>query len=897
MVETVDDPVPHCKLTGTLGREIRFSVWLPTDWNGKFVMGGGGGFVGSIQNQAMALGALQRGYATAGTDTGHQAGGIEGSWALNNLERLVNYGHVAIHRVAEVAKHIAARHYDAKPERAYFAGCSNGGRQAMAFSQRYPTDFDAILAGAPAFDFVGVAAAFLNVTKHMYPNMDDLAAPLVTPEDRAALARAVLARCDATDGLEDGIMTDPRDCDFDPGRSWICRRRKSPRSSPSTMVRAAAMARSTKAGRLAARTRTAAGAPGSPGAGSSLRARRPTAGFGFGVDIMRYMVEHDPDWRYEGLDFTGIRARAANRGVGTERHQRRPRRVPRGRRQVAHLSRLVRCRAVAACHHRLRPTGVCPRPFRPRRRATVPVAGRSALRRRPGAMDGRLPRCHRTVGWRRRRAGHAERRFRRRQRRPPAVRVSGEGGIHRRRRTFRGQLRVPLAASEMPMTKVQPLDPGRFDAAFDAAVAKCGELTRQQAAQFVDRGYVVLKDAFPRQFAAEVCEGAWKEMREEHAVDQNDPATWHRPFTGRRGMVGYIRTRGSDRRLPLETCAPRAFHSQADVIGGVDRLPERGEALAWRDAAIGNLGVPGGPAWQPPGPRQPGWHKDGWHFRHFLNSPEQGLLTVPVFSDIQPRSGGTYIASDSIGPVARFLARQPAGLHPDSVQGAGYLIPGLVEQCSRFEELTAEAGDMVLLHPYMLHRVSVNPSTRPRFIANAALVLSEPMRFNRPAGETYSLVELAVLRALGTNAFDFEATRSALAVTPGPFRNEAEAEEQRGLLQGEMAAMARQGVVTPEMGPERGVSVERGTGDGLTLPALRAPFPDAIDGDANPYETKHPCRGRSLARCRVSPTRQPGSPGFRHRRDHGPSRVRHRHSRQGAAGGRQVARPPSLRCQ
>ena len=173
-VESIAEPVPHCKLTGVLGREIGFSVWLPADWNGKFVMGGGGGFVGSIQNQALALGALQRGYATAGTDTGHQANGVDGSWALNNLERLVNYGHVAIHRVTEAAKHIAAMHYAKRPERAYFAGCSNGGRQAMAFSQRYPDDFDAILAGAPAFDFAGVAAAFperhqAHVSQHGRP--------------------------------------------------------------------------------------------------------------------------------------------------------------------------------------------------------------------------------------------------------------------------------------------------------------------------------------------------------------------------------------------------------------------------------------------------------------------------------------------------------------------------------------------------------------------------------------------------------------------------------------------------------------------------------------------------------------------------------------------------------
>lgn len=306
-VESLADPVPHCKVTGTLGREVGFSVWLPADWNGKFVMGGGGGFVGSIQNQALALGALQRGYATAGTDTGHQAGGIDGSWALHNLERLVNYGHVAIHQVSEVAKHIAAAHYAGTVERAYFAGCSNGGRQAMAFSQRYPQDFDGIIAGAPAFDFAGVAAAFLNVTQHMYPDMDDLAAPLVTPDDRAVLAAAILAQCDAQDGLEDGIMNDPRECDFELGTLDL---------PPEKIAAIQAVYDG---------PRNAGGAvhPGWPfggedagwggwlaGTGQPVPGAPPSAAFGFGVDIMRYMVLHDADWRYEGFGFEGFRERA-----------------------------------------------------------------------------------------------------------------------------------------------------------------------------------------------------------------------------------------------------------------------------------------------------------------------------------------------------------------------------------------------------------------------------------------------------------------------------------------------------------------------------------------------------------------------------------------------------------
>lgn len=361
----------------------------------------------------------------------------------------------------------------------------------------------------------------------------------------------------------------------------------------------------------------------------------------------------------------------------------------------------------------------------------------------------------------------------------------------------------------MPMRR---MNSETFEAAFDAAVANCEILTRDDARHFVDKGYVVVHGSFPEAFAAEVCQGAWDEMRAAHGVDEHDPETWSKPFTGG-GRIGYIRTKGTDRRLVLKTDAPRAFHAQADAIGGTARLPGGGSNLAWRDAAIGNLGLPGGPEWSPPGPRQTGWHKDGWHFRHFLNSPEQGLLTVPIYSNIQPRSGGTFIASDSIRPVAEFLAEHPAGLHPDSVQGSGYLIPGLIEQCKDFEELTGEPGDMVLLHPFMLHRVSVNPSRRPRFIANMALVLAEPMQFCRPAGETYSLVELAVLKALGVDRFDYRATRRALAFKPTPFRDEADAEQQRGLLRAEMAAMADQGTVTPSWAPEFGYMTNRDVGD------------------------------------------------------------------------------------
>ena len=352
------------------------------------------------------------------------------------------------------------------------------------------------------------------------------------------------------------------------------------------------------------------------------------------------------------------------------------------------------------------------------------------------------------------------------------------------------------------MTRETSFETNDLDAAFEAALGNCNALTRDEAAHFVKHGYVVIKAAFPGEMAAGVCESAWTELEANYGIERSDPDTWDGLSTRRGSMKGYVRTQGSGVRFPLKARAPRAFAAQADVVGGTDRL-HGGSDLSWGDAVVGNLPVPDGPSWQPPAARQPGWHKDGWHFRHFINSPEQGLLTVPIYTDILAKSGGTFIARDSIAPVARLLAQCPAGLHPDGTQ-AGYLIPGLIEQCSDFAELTGEAGDVVLVHPYMLHRVSVNASNRPRFIANMAVVLALPMCFARPPGDAYSLVELAVLRALDVPRIDFKPTREPLRVQPFPFRDEKEATKQRRLVRREMKEMAGRGIATPDWGREMG---------------------------------------------------------------------------------------------
>src|SRR5581483_10907895 len=112
--------VPHCKVTGVIGSEIRFALLLPDAWNRRFLMGGGGGYVGRIDNQAEA--AVNEGYATVGTDTGHQGGVTDASWALDNLERQLNFGYLAVHRTAETAKAILRSYYGSAATRSYFSG-------------------------------------------------------------------------------------------------------------------------------------------------------------------------------------------------------------------------------------------------------------------------------------------------------------------------------------------------------------------------------------------------------------------------------------------------------------------------------------------------------------------------------------------------------------------------------------------------------------------------------------------------------------------------------------------------------------------------------------------------------------------------------------------------------
>ncbi len=199
--------VGHVKVEGVIGKAIRFELLLPDDWNGRFAMGGGGGLVGSVQNGIWR--SVNEGYATSGTDTGHEGRGTDGSWALDDMEALVNFGHVAIHRTAEVSKAIIRSYYGKGPEKSYFVGCSRGGGQAMMEAQRYPEDFDGIVAGAPAFNWSGFAALGIYLSQVQYPDPNNLSETYLTQEVLNRVYDAIMAQVDEADGLKDGIIDDP----------------------------------------------------------------------------------------------------------------------------------------------------------------------------------------------------------------------------------------------------------------------------------------------------------------------------------------------------------------------------------------------------------------------------------------------------------------------------------------------------------------------------------------------------------------------------------------------------------------------------------------------------------------------------------------------------------------
>jgi len=215
-VEATAASPAHCRVTGLLSPEIAFEVSLPAKWNGRFYMIGNGGHAGEAMDDpgrvAQRNAALQAGFAFAQTNTGHDSRKEPGgSFVLSNPEKAIDYAWRAVHLTAVTTKDITKEYYGKRVSKAYWNSCSNGGRQGLIEAQRFPEDFDGIVANAPWVSQTGFTIGAMW-------NQKALTAAPVTAAKLAMVADKVMTKCDAIDGLKDGLIDDPRKCAFDPAR-------------------------------------------------------------------------------------------------------------------------------------------------------------------------------------------------------------------------------------------------------------------------------------------------------------------------------------------------------------------------------------------------------------------------------------------------------------------------------------------------------------------------------------------------------------------------------------------------------------------------------------------------------------------------------------------------------
>lgn len=290
-----------CRVSGTIkpssDSNIQFEVWMPESWNGKLQGIGNGGYAGAIGYSALAV-AVRHGYAAASTDTGHQASGTDATWALGHPEKITDFGYRAIHETTDAAKAIIRAFYGDAPRRSYFSSCSNGGRQALMEAQRFPGDYDGIIAGAPANYWTHLLAGAAWDMQATLGDRDTYIPASKLP----AIEAATLAACDARDGVKDGVIDDPSQCHFDPS-VLLCKGAES--DACLTAPQLAALREIYEGPRTSKGEHLFPGYPvgGETGLGGwsawiTGMAPAKSLQFAFGTQFFKNMVFDDPAWDY-----------------------------------------------------------------------------------------------------------------------------------------------------------------------------------------------------------------------------------------------------------------------------------------------------------------------------------------------------------------------------------------------------------------------------------------------------------------------------------------------------------------------------------------------------------------------------------------------------------------------
>lgn len=293
---TAIDAPAFCRVTGVIAPEVRFELWMPASWNRKLLAVGNGGLAGSINYRQMAE-PLQRGYATGSTDTGHQGAGNDASWALGHMQRVIDFAHRAVHVTAEADKAIIEAFYGAPPAHSFFSGCSQGGQEALTEAQRYPRDFDGIVAGDPANFWTHNQIAHLWTVKAI--DGDSYIPASKVP----VLAEAVNNACDELDGIKDGVLNDPRQCHFNP-ETLLCKSGDAPTCLTAAQVEAVKKIYAGPGAQIY--PGLLPGGEAGPGGWSQwMSGPRPGAGghANLGLPFFKYIVFEDPNWDYHSFQF------------------------------------------------------------------------------------------------------------------------------------------------------------------------------------------------------------------------------------------------------------------------------------------------------------------------------------------------------------------------------------------------------------------------------------------------------------------------------------------------------------------------------------------------------------------------------------------------------------------
>jgi feruloyl esterase len=279
-----------CRVAATItpvpDSEIKIEVWLPeSGWNGKLQSVGNGAWAGSISYPAMAT-ALSTGYAAASTDTGHT--GNNANFITGHPEKVIDFGYRAVHEMTTLAKQIVGSYYGGTgPKYSYFNGCSTGGRQALTEAQRYPNDYDGILAGAPAIYASRLQG--MQVWASQTVHQDETS--YIPPAKYPVIHAAVLQQCDALDGVKDGVLEDPTKCKFDP-RALACKDGDAATCLTSGQVDAAR--------KLYAGPKLFPGLePGSELGWNTLAGPQPMT---LATDVYKYLVFNNPNWDYKTIN-------------------------------------------------------------------------------------------------------------------------------------------------------------------------------------------------------------------------------------------------------------------------------------------------------------------------------------------------------------------------------------------------------------------------------------------------------------------------------------------------------------------------------------------------------------------------------------------------------------------